>query len=112
MSLDVDATLQYAKGYNRLEKSWWTPPTSADKQIKSAFNTYMNPGLPPQPIANPGLDAIKAALRPTESDNIFYLHDPQGNIHYAVTLTEHNRNIERYLRWDAGVVTIPNILVF
>jgi len=98
MALNVDATLQYAKGYDRLEKTWWSPPTSADKKVESPFNTYTNAGLPPRPIANPGLDAIKAALRPAASDNYFYLHDSQGLLHYAQTLPEHNRNIERYLR--------------
>lgn len=98
IALNVDATLQYAKGYNQTEKSWWAVPLSADKQITSPYNTYRHAGLPPQPIANPGLDAIKAALEPTPSANYYYLHDPQGNMHYAETLEGHNQNIDRYLR--------------
>lgn len=98
MALNVDATLQYVKGYQPAQKSWWAVPLAADKQLESPYNTYLNAGLPPQPIANPSLDAIKAALRPTESDYYFYIHDQQGNMHYARTLADHNRNIDRYLR--------------
>jgi UPF0755 protein len=98
IALNVDATLQYIKGYNQAQKSWWSPPLAADKQIESAYNTYTNASLPPQPIANPGLDAIKAALRPTKSEYYFYIHDQQGTMHYARTLSDHNRNVERYLR--------------
>jgi len=96
MALQVDATLQYAKGANR-QGEWWAPPLSADKAINSLYNTYQNPGLPPAPICNPGLDAIKAVLNPEESDYIYYLHSPDGSIHFARTLEEHNRNIANYL---------------
>jgi UPF0755 protein len=98
MPLQADATLQYAKGYNATQKSWWVPPLAEDKQIESPFNTYLNPGLPPKPISNPGLDAIKAALDPLETDDLFYIHDRTGQIHFAETLDEHNANVNRYLR--------------
>ncbi len=98
MPLQVDATLQYVKGYNKTEKAWWTSPLAADKQLSSPFNTYMNAGLPPRPIANPGLDAIKAALAPVETDNLFYIHDRTGQVHYAKTLEQHNANVQKYLR--------------
>jgi len=64
MPLQVDATLQYVKGYSVAEQTWWSNPVAADKNLASAFNTYQNPGLPPQPICNPGLAAIKAVLHP------------------------------------------------
>lgn len=98
MPLQVDATLQYVKGYNEAQQTWWAPPLAVDKQLDSPFNTYQNPGLPPRPIANPGLEAIKAALDPLETTDVFYIHDRQGNIHFAKTLDEHNANIQRYLR--------------
>ena len=98
MALQTDATLQYAKGYSQTEKSWWTTPTSADRSVASPFNTYLNPGLPPRPICNPGLSAIKAVLDPAATTNLFYLHDRTGEIHYAATLEEHDSNIEKYLR--------------
>ncbi len=98
MPLQVDATLQYARGYSSSQQNWWVEPTAVDRQLDSPFNTYQHPGLPPRPISNPGLDAIKAALSPNQSDNLFYIHDREGNVHYAETLEEHNANINRYLR--------------
>ncbi len=98
MPLQVDATLQYAKGYSPELDSWWVPPTSLDKQRPSVYNTYLNPGLPPQPICNPGVLAILAALNPSSTDDLYYLHDRQGQIHYAKTLQEHNQNVSTYLR--------------
>lgn len=98
MALQADATLQYIDGYDPIEKSWWSPPNVAVKSVESPYNTYLNPGLPPRPISNPSYDAIRATLNPAESDYIFYIHDRQGTMHYATTLDEHNRNIDRYLR--------------
>lgn len=98
MALQVDATLQYAKGYDELQQSWWAPPLGVDKEISSAYNTYQNPGLPPKPICNPGLDAIKAALDPLISDDIFYIHSDDGMMYYSKTLEEHNANVNKYLR--------------
>jgi len=98
MPLQADATLQYVRGYNKTEDSWWASPSAEDKQLKSVFNTYQNPGLPPTPIANPGIDAIKAAIDPIETNNLFYIHDRRGNLHFAVTLDEHNQNVQKYLR--------------
>ena len=98
MPLQADATLQYLKGYNPVEQAWWTPPLAADKSLISPYNTYLNLGLPPRPICNPGLEAIKAAAQPLSTDDLFYLHDRQGKIHYAQTLDDHNLNVDRYLR--------------
>lgn len=89
--LQVDATLQYVKGN-------WEPIYSIDKEIKSAFNTYKNLGLPPSPIANPGLSSILAAISPEESDYWYYIHDNDAKIHFAKTLEEHNINIDKYLK--------------
>lgn len=98
MPLQADATLQYVKGYNSAQDDWWVPPTAADKQLQSPFNTYLNPGLPPRPIASPGLEAIEAALTPLDTNHLFYIHDRQGNIHYAVDIDGHNANVAKYLR--------------
>lgn len=95
MSLDIDATLQYIKGKDKIGK-WWSIPTIEDKKINSPYNTYKNTGLPPFPIANPGLATIKAALNPKHSDYYYYLHDSNGNVHFAKTLEEHNLNIKKY----------------
>jgi UPF0755 protein len=98
MAIQADATLQYIAGYNKAEKSWWAQPDISVKSVESPYNTYLNPGLPPRPIANPSLDAIRATLNPAESDYLFYIHDRTGEMHYAETLDEHNRNIDKYLR--------------
>lgn len=98
MALQADATIQYAKGYSQIEKSWWVTPSASDRTFQSPFNTYLSPGLPPHPIANPGLEAIKATLDPVRTDDLFYIHDRQGGLHYAKTLEEHNQNVQQYLR--------------
>lgn len=98
MPLQVDATLQYAKGYSELEQTWWATPLAADKSLESVFNTYLHAQLPPKPISNPGLNAIKAAVYPAKSEYLFYIHDREGRLHLAKTLTEHNQNVQTYLR--------------
>lgn len=109
MALQVDATLQYAKatvardtcgtrGTCGTSFDWWPQITAADKSIKSPYNTYLYVGLPPGPIANPGLESIKAAMEPAKTDYLYYLSEPDGTTHYAETLQEHNENIRKYLR--------------
>jgi UPF0755 protein len=95
MKLDIDATLQYAKG--KANGKWWGTVTGSDKFIESPYNTYLNKGLPPTPICNPGLEAIDAALNPAQTDCIFYLHDHQGVMHCAKTYTQHLENVDKYL---------------
>jgi len=99
MPLQVDATLQYALGYQPFEKSWWKKELSDDdKKIDSPYNTYANAGLPPAPICNPGIVSIKAAIYPSTSDYLYYIHDKTGAVHYAKTVEEHNVNIQKYLQ--------------
>ena len=97
MKLDIDATIQYLLGYSQEEKNWWRKNiTFEDLKISSPYNTYRNVGLPPHPIANPGLDALQAAASPTNSNYIYYISDKQGNLHFAKTLEEHNQNIKTF----------------
>lgn len=97
--LQADATLQYALGYQPEERTWWKKNlTEADKKVKSPYNTYLNPGLPPGPISNPGLASIKAVIFPVDSDFWYYLHDTEGRVHFAKTIEEHEENINKYLR--------------
>lgn len=100
MALQVDATVQYARDTIRAPKVYWQPLSSADLRIKSPLNTYLQPGLPPSPICNPGYDSIYAAFHPTSSDYSYYLTDHSGNMHYAATLDAHNLNIAKYLISD------------
>ena len=88
MKLQIDATLQYVRGANKNEP-WWPVPVPADKYLKSPFNTYQNGGLPPEPIANPSVDAIIAALNPRETDCLFYFHDNDGTFYCSATYSEH-----------------------
>lgn len=99
--LEVDATLQYivANEAREGQKEWWTQNlTNEDKKIKSPYNTYLNKGLPPAPIANPGLAALKAVIEATgDTPYFFYIHKDR-QVYPAKTLEEHNANIEKYLR--------------
>ena len=99
MKLQVDATLQYAKGnIDGGFGGWWEEVKSEDKKIDSPYNTYLHIGLPPGAISNPGIDAIAAAYNPQKTDCVFYLHDRNRNIHCSKTYEEHKRNIEIYLK--------------
>lgn len=94
MRLEMDATLQYAKGSTT---QWWPTVQSIDKNIDSPFNTYMHAGLPPTAIASPSADAIDAALHPAKTKALFYIHDRLGYIHTADTYSQHLANITQYL---------------
>lgn len=94
MKLQVDATLQYAKGSE--EDGWWGQVNPIDKKIDSSYNTYLHKGLPPSPISNPGLAAIDAAYNPVKTSCIYYIHDKKGNIHCTKTYEEHKKNIAKY----------------
>ncbi len=67
-------------------------------QVDVASDTYKTKGLPKNPIGNPGLEAILAAIHPKSSPYLYYLHDKDGVIHYAKTFAEHNRNVLKYLK--------------
>lgn len=92
MRLQVDATFLYINGKESKDL------TLKDLDINSPYNTYRNIGLPPGPITNPGIAAIKAAIHPEDSPYLFYLHDKNGKVHYAKTFEEHQKNIAAYLR--------------
>ena len=98
--LQVDATVQYALGYQVNEKRWWKKQTTfEDLKIESPYNTYKNVGLPPNPICSPSLASIKAAANASvDTPYMFYLHDRKGKTYYAETYDQHLENIEKYLR--------------
>jgi hypothetical protein len=95
MNLQMDATLQYAKGG---PERWWPPVRPADKYIESPYNTYQNEGLPPTPIANPSIAAVEAALNPRKTSCMFYFHDRVGGFHCSKTYAEHASLIKKYYK--------------
>jgi UPF0755 protein len=97
MALQVDPTVAYALGYQTDTKSWWKKDlTFDDLKINSLYNTYKNTGLPPTPISNPGLSAIEAALKPADTNYLYYYSDKLGHLHFATTVQGHNANIQKY----------------
>lgn len=99
MPLQVDATVQYALGYDAGQKTYWKKHlTFEDLKIESPYNTYTNEGLPPGPICNPSLSAIIAVSEADPSTPyLFYITGNDNKMHYARDFEEHNRNIERYM---------------
>lgn len=92
MPLQADASIEYVLDKPLKEL------TPEDLEVDSPYNTYLNPGLPPTPIGNPGLEAIVAVLEPANSDYFYYLTDDNGTFYYAKTYEQHLHNIELYLR--------------
>lgn len=99
MKLDADATVQYAKDSQKIKngtlQKFWQPVLVADYTgIVSPYNTYLNNGLPPAPIANPSLMSLEAvASANPDIQYLYYFHDLKGNSYYAKTLEEHNANV-------------------
>ena len=90
--LQVDAVFTYLLGKTSAEL------TLDDLALDSPYNTYIHTGLPPAPIANPGLMSINAVLDPLPSEYLFYLTGNDGAFYYAKNFEEHKRNKARYLR--------------
>jgi UPF0755 protein len=92
MPLQVDASFKYINGKVTKDLSL------DDLKNNSPYNSYVYKGLPPTPISNPGLEAIKDALTPIKTDYLYFLTDREGEMHYAKTFAEHVRNKEMYLK--------------
>ncbi len=87
MRLQCDATVQYALPQHKGRLM------DADLRVASPYNTYLHAGLPPTPIANPGLPSINAALHPAATDALFYVARPDGRHIFSATLAQHDRAI-------------------
>lgn len=98
MRLEADPTVQYAMGYQADKGTWWKTPVSLEEynNVNSPYNTYLRDGLPPTPICNPGLSAIRAAFEPTQTDYLFFLARGDGSHVFAKTFEEHQANIAKY----------------
>ncbi len=90
MPLQADPTVQYAVGKNRQAL------TRADLQIEHPYNTYRRAGLPPGPIANPGLLAIKAAVRPAPVNYLYFVAMDDRRHQFSQSLADHNDAVARY----------------
>lgn len=97
MPLQADPTVQYTLGSDPASAAqfgyWKRDLTLADLSIDSPYNTYVRAGLPPGPIANPGLDSILAVLKPAQTDYLYFVARPDGSHAFAATLQEHLRNV-------------------
>ncbi|TFD92367.1 endolytic transglycosylase MltG [Jeotgalibacillus sp. R-1-5s-1] len=92
MPLQTDPTVLYAKG------EWNDRVLFEDLEIQDPYNTYQNQGLPPGPIAAPGLASIEAALNPEASDYFYFLTSAEdGAMYYSETLEEHEQKAEQYI---------------
>lgn len=92
MLLQVDAPFLYERGKGSAQLS------TSDLQKDSAYNTYVNKGLIPTAIGNPGYDSLYAAAHPVKTDYLFYLHGSDGQVYYGKNHNEHLKNKRMYLR--------------
>jgi len=90
MPLQADPTVQYATGKERRAL------TRADLKLDHPYNTYRNPGLPPGPIASPGIAAIEAALDPAPVKYLYFVAMDDTHHHFSATIAEHNAAVARY----------------
>jgi UPF0755 protein len=100
MRLEADPTVQYAMGYQPASGQWWKTPVFLEEysQVFSPYNTYLNAGLPPGPIAAPRLASIRAVLNPAQHDYLYFVAEPGGTGRhvFARTFEEHLENVRRY----------------
>jgi len=98
--LEADPTVQYAVGNDPAsvaEFGYWKKELSQqDLEVDSPYNTYRRMGLPPGPIANPGLASIEAVVRPAQTNYLYFVAKPDGSHAFAETLEEHLHNVELY----------------
>jgi UPF0755 protein len=95
MPLQVDATVQYAIG---TESNWWPTLTDSGGNVAptSPYNSYTNTGLPPTPISNPGLEALKAVINAPQTNYLFYVSDKSGHNHYEQTYAQQLVDEQKY----------------
>lgn len=104
--LNADPTVQYGIGFQADSGSWWKRPlTYDDLKSDSAYNSYTNAGLPPGPIASPGLSALEAVLNPVDGPWQFFVANEvacDGTHVFAETYDEHLANIQQYQTGGCG----------
>jgi UPF0755 protein len=110
MALQSDPTVAYGRAIaaESPERVLGRPLTRKDLETPDPFNTYLNRGLPPAPICNPGRAALQAVLHPAATDALYFVADGSGGHVFAKTLDEHNRNVARWRRLRDGKQTTPS----
>lgn len=100
MPLQADPTVQYAltqrPGSVQEFGYWKRSLTFDDLEYASTYNTYVQMGLPPGPIANPGIDSITAVIRPAQTNFLFFVATGEGGHVFAETFEEHLANVQQY----------------
>lgn len=100
MRLEADPTVQYAMGFQPANGQWWKTPVYLDEYsaVISPYNTYLNAGLPPGPIASPRLASIAAVLSPAQHDFLYFVAEPGGTGRHVFSRTfeEHLQAVERF----------------
>lgn len=98
MPLMCDPTVIYGL---ELEGRWRGAIYQSDLTFNTAYNTYLHTGLPPGPVANPGIASLRAAMHPAHTDYLYFVaagDNPQGRSLFSATLSQHNRNVAQYRR--------------
>ena len=95
MPLATDPSIIYAA---LLSNHWRGTIYASDLKLDSPYNTYLHAGLPPGPICNPGLAALKAALHPAPTQNLYFVADGQGHSVFSATLQQHNQAVAAFRR--------------
>lgn len=100
MPLQSDPTVAYGVAIKEAipDRVLRRPLTRSDLSAPSPYNTYLNKGLPPHPIANPGRASIEAVMQPASTKALYFVADGNGGHVFANTLSEHNRNVRRWRR--------------
>ncbi|MFD6285890.1 endolytic transglycosylase MltG [Streptomyces sp. NPDC060205] len=96
MPLQMDSTINYALNRSTLRTS------ENDTQLESPYNTYARMGLPPTPIANPGEEAMRAAVAPTQGDWLYFVTVKPGDTRFTADYEEHKRNVAEFNRHHQG----------
>ena len=95
LKLACDPTVIYAV---TLQREYDGVIHQSDLELDSPYNTYLYPGLPPGPIANPGLDSIDAALHPAQVDYLYFVSQNNGGHFFSSNYRDHRRAVQRYQR--------------
>jgi UPF0755 protein len=93
MPLQTDPSVAYA---SLLNGTWTGVIHQSELHADSVYNTYVHAGLPPGPICNPGVSALKAALQPAKTDFMYFVADSNGATQFSKDITEHNAQVAAF----------------